>query len=139
MQPPTFAFGEHGKPFITERPDIHFSLSHCREAAACTIADSPIGIDVESLRAFTPALLQRTMSAEEAAAIQAADEPRRTFIRLWTQKEAYLKLTGTGLVDNLPAVLPAAAAEGYRFDTRESSSKPYILSVCHRQPDSIDD
>lgn len=139
MEPPTFAFGEHGKPFLIERPDIHFSISHCREAAACVIADRPIGIDVESLRAFSPVLLQRTMSTDETVTIQTADEPRRVFIRLWTQKEAYLKLTGTGLVDELPIVLTTAAAEGYRFDTRESTSKPYILSVCHSDSDCIND
>lgn len=131
-EPPTFDFGEHGKPFLSTRPDIHFSLSHCREAAACAVATEPVGIDVESLRSFSPALLQRTMSEIETAAILAADEPSRSFVRLWTRKEAYLKLTGTGLVDELPTVLATAASEGYSFETTEDSERPFVMSVCFR-------
>ena len=132
---PEFAFGEHGKPSLISHPGIYFSLSHCREAAACVVATEPVGIDVESLRSFSPALLQRTMNEAETATILAASEPRRAFIRLWTQKEAYLKLTGTGLVDELPSVLAAAADAGYTFQTTESREKPFIMSVCS----SIDD
>ena len=138
-EPPVFAFGEHGKPFLAERPEIYFSLSHCREAAACAVSDSPVGIDVESLRSFSPSLLSRTMSAEESAVINTDDDPRRAFIRLWTQKEAYLKLTGTGLVDELPMVLTDAAARGYIFDVRESDDAKYILSVCHLDPEKHND
>ena len=131
-EPPTFAFGEHGKPYLSARPDIHFSLSHCREAAACVVATEPVGIDVESLRSFSPALLQRTMSESESAIIRAADEPQRAFARLWTCKEAYLKLTGTGLIDELHSVLPTAANEGYAFETTESLEKPFVMSLCSR-------
>ncbi len=132
---PEFAFGEHGKPYLTGHPDIYFSLSHCREAAACIVATEPVGIDVESLRSFSPALLERTMNEAETATILAASEPRRAFIRLWTQKEAYLKLTGTGLVDELPTVLATAAAAGYVFQTTECCEKPFIMSVCSSSGD----
>ena len=42
---PVFDYGEHGKPFIMGHPEIHFNLSHCREAAICIIAEHPVGID----------------------------------------------------------------------------------------------
>ena len=47
---PIFEYDEHGKPSIVGHPEIHFNLSHCREAAVCIISDHPVGVDVESVR-----------------------------------------------------------------------------------------
>ncbi|MBQ9285473.1 MAG: 4'-phosphopantetheinyl transferase superfamily protein [Bacteroidaceae bacterium] len=129
-EPPTFTFGIHGKPGIIGHEDIFFSLSHCREAACCAIATEPVGIDIESIRPFSPALLKRTMNAGEAATVRTANEPQRAFIRLWTQKEAYLKLTGTGLVDELHSVLDEAKASGCVFETTDSPDRRYVYSLC---------
>ena len=54
---PVFEYGKHGKPFMVEHPEIHFNLSHCREAAICMISDKPVGIDVESIREFKQTLV----------------------------------------------------------------------------------
>ena len=47
---PVFEYNEHDKPSIVGHPEIHFNLSHCKEAAACVVSDQPVGIDVESIR-----------------------------------------------------------------------------------------
>lgn len=103
--PPVFSFGQHGKPFMAEHPDIHFSLSHCREAVACGVSDKPIGIDIETPRSFSPALLAKVMSQAEADAILTDENPQLAFSRLWTRKEAVFKLTGTGITDDIRTVL----------------------------------
>ena len=90
-----FHYSENGKPFLENGP--FFSISHCKEAIAVALDDQPIGIDVESIRRFEPELVTRTMSPSEQALIAAADHPERAFIRLWTQKEAILKMQGTGI------------------------------------------
>ena len=90
-----FLYNEHGKPYIEGGP--FFSISHCKEAIAVALDDQPIGIDVESIRRFDPELVTRTMSLAEQAIISASDHPERAFIRLWTQKEAILKMQGTGI------------------------------------------
>ena len=43
---PPFCYGQHGKPALQGYPDIHFNLSHCREAAACVVSTHPVGIDI---------------------------------------------------------------------------------------------
>lgn len=106
---PVFEYNEYGRPFIAGGPC--FSISHCREAVAVTVSDTPVGVDVESVRRFDEALVRRTMNEEEQRCIFAAEEPARAFIRLWTQKEAVLKLRGTGIVDNLADVLTATKAD----------------------------
>lgn len=88
-------YAMHGKPYVANGP--FFSISHCKEAIAVALDDQPIGIDVESIRRFDPELVTRTMSPSEQALIAASDHPERAFIRLWTQKEAVLKMEGTGI------------------------------------------
>ncbi len=102
---PRFALGEHGKPYLPDYPQIHFNLSHCREAVACAIDTRPVGIDIESYRPLKDSVLRYAMSAEEIVRILAAPDPKRAFTILWTQKEALVKLTGEGLSRDLPALL----------------------------------
>lgn len=108
-EPPVFEYGEHGKPAIVGRPDIHFNMSHCREAALCALSDKPVGVDVESIGRYNESLVRYTMNDDELAQIQQSDRPDVAFIRLWTQKEAVLKLSGTGITDNMRTALTAAA------------------------------
>ena len=128
---PLFEYGEHGKPFIVGHPEIHFNLSHCREAVACVVSDHPVGIDVESIREYHDSLVSYTMSADEEARIQAAGRPEAEFIRLWTMKEARLKLTGEGITDYLKAVLDDA--EKYRYTTIEQLDRNYLYTVCEEK------
>ncbi len=103
---PTFSFGEHGKPYLEGHHGVHFSLSHCRLAAACAVSSRPVGIDVETIRQPHETLLRHVMSEEEVSTIYAAADPALQFTRLWTRKEALLKLRGTGLANaSLPTVL----------------------------------
>ena len=105
VEKPVFSYGPHGKPFIVGHEDIHFSLSHCREAAICIISEKPVGIDIESLRHYSESLLRYTMNAEEQALILQAENPALAFTRLWTMKEAVVKRTGHGIDDNIKDVL----------------------------------
>ena len=66
---PAFAYKEHGKPYLKEHPDIHFSISHCKEAVGCFVSNRPCGLDIERIRAAKPDLVRHTMSPEEAESI----------------------------------------------------------------------
>ncbi|MBO7609624.1 MAG: 4'-phosphopantetheinyl transferase superfamily protein [Muribaculaceae bacterium] len=125
-EPPVFEFGDHGKPMLASRPDIHFNMSHCREAAACVIADHPVGIDVESIRAYDQELIERTMNEDEQRLITHSLTPREEFTRLWTMKESVLKLTGKGISEDLHHVLDDAIR--YRFVTECRNG--YIYTWC---------
>ncbi len=105
---PVFQYGEHGKPTIVGHPDIHFNLSHCRLAAICVVSDRPVGVDVESIREYRDSLARYTMNDEELEQIAHAVNPAQEFTRLWTRKEAVLKLTGHGLQSDMKTVLTHA-------------------------------
>lgn len=103
LRPEDISFRNHkgGKPYA-EGLDIHFSLSHSGNLAVCAISDKPVGIDVEqnkkanfnvARRCFTKAELQYVLSGKEKS--------QQRFFEVWTKKEAYVKLLGTGIQDFL--------------------------------------
>ena len=119
---------EHGKPYLTKYPDIHFNLSHCKNGIAVVVASSPVGIDIERFRQVNDTLMRRTMNPTELDFIHNSDQPLATFIALWTQKEAVLKLRGTGIVDDLHGVLDD---KGYYLETQINWEKSYAWSVAY--------
>ncbi len=140
---PTFEYGEHGKPYLKIQNSkfkiqnsssftIHhspfFSLSHCREAVACVIDDKPCGIDIECTeRRVTDSLIRYSMNEEEQTSIlrlHIGNGRERIFLRLWTQKEAVLKLMGTGIRDTMKDVLINCP---YNIETKETDR--WIMSV----------
>ncbi len=135
--PPEFVFTEHGKPCLRDFPHICFSMSHCREAVACAVAASPVGIDVESLSAYDPALLPATMSLVERERILGAESPAVEFTRLWTAKESVVKMNDMAADDiALPSLLERV--ESYRFTTRERITQGYVCTACHTLPRDTD-
>lgn len=101
----TFIYNEHEKPSFKYFPEIHFNISHCKQGIAVAVDDEPIGIDIECTRHYDEILLDKTMSSVEINEIKCSADPAVTFIKLWTKKEAVLKLRGTGIVDDLQSVL----------------------------------
>ena len=96
---PTFLYNNYGAPYIEGGP--YFSISHCKTGIAVAISENPIGIDIEVIRTFKPELMRKTMNLTEQQHIISSTNPDLEFIRLWTQKEAYLKLKGTGIITDL--------------------------------------
>ena len=126
---PAFEYNEHGKPFLKEHADIYFSISHCKKAVGCFIADCSCGLDIEHIRKAKEGLVRHTMSPEEAETIFSAPWPDIAFTRLWTQKEAVLKLAGTGIIDNLHHVLDPERLQGIELKTVENPYQGYIYST----------
>ena len=131
MEQPTFVYNEHGKPSLALPPTggdgegLYFSLSHCKEGVCCAISDRPVGIDIESAsRKISDSVIRYSMNEGEQVLIRESDDPQRTFLRLWTQKEAVLKRLGTGIRDDMRDILSDYT---YTIETRENER--YILSV----------
>ena len=127
-----FVFNEHDKPFMQnasgERIEgIDFSISHCKNAIAVALSDRPVGVDVESFRHAEEPLLKRTMNPEEQTQVREAEDPAEAFTRLWTCKEAVLKLRGTGLVDNLHSVL--TDIENIQLQTTVNKNRQYACTL----------
>ena len=62
----------------------------------CAVGNIPIGIDAERIRPYPKSVL-RKMTDRERLYIQKSDRQDEAFMRVWTMKEAMIKLTGEGL------------------------------------------
>ena len=131
---PLLGYAPSGKPYIEGHPDIHFNLSHCRHAAVCVVSDSPVGVDIEAIRPYNASLARYTMSDDELQHIEAADRRDAAFIRLWTMKEAVLKLSGQGLRSDLKLALSSVADVDFEIIEHPK----YICTVC-RNPKKVQD
>ncbi|NTS39487.1 4'-phosphopantetheinyl transferase superfamily protein [Flavisolibacter sp. BT320] len=100
--------GSNGKPFLStneERP-IFFNLSHAGHWVLLSMGLSESGVDVEAINHIDSPedLFAACLSPEEQEALQEAPDKRQLFCTYWTRKEALLKATGIGLVDELTAI-----------------------------------
>ncbi|MBP5662872.1 MAG: 4'-phosphopantetheinyl transferase superfamily protein [Bacteroidales bacterium] len=129
-----FVYNEHGKPFLQSEKSgeriekLDFSISHCKEGIAVALAPHPIGVDIESFRQYSESLLRKTMNEQEILLIQQSAEPSVEFIKLWTKKEAMLKMQGTGIVDELPEVLCSQNTTCH-IETQVNTDKGYAYSI----------
>ncbi len=100
------AYGLYGKPYLRDYPNVHFNISHSGQYVACAVANRPVGIDVQVIGAYWPDVAANVCSEEELVRIGASDDPAAEFTKLWTQKEAYLKMLGYGIAGGMREMPP---------------------------------
>jgi len=93
----------HGKPELdlVDAP-VAFSTSHAGDLAiVAVVAGGEVGVDIERIRPMRDALdiARKFFTADEVEHLQWLSGAGRStaFLRLWTRKEAYVKLLGRGL------------------------------------------
>ncbi|MEI8287870.1 MAG: 4'-phosphopantetheinyl transferase superfamily protein [Verrucomicrobiota bacterium] len=114
VEPATLMFGyeQQGKPFLqypTLNGGLHFNLSHSRSLVAIALASGrKVGVDIEHIHKLQDwqQLAMSIFSPRELCELNSLPEPqqRDAFFYGWTRKEAYLKATGEGLIDELQAI-----------------------------------
>ncbi len=121
-----FAYGEHGKPYLPDHPECCFSLSHSGCYAALACGDEPVGADIQRMTEKQQHA-QRFFHENERQSILAAEDKAEQFFRIWTMKEAYVKLTGEGISGRFGSIdvlsMPEHSFYTQRFDD-------YILTIC---------
>ena len=114
-----YEIDEKGKPHAK---GIHFNVSHSKGHVVLVKATCPVGIDIEAIRHVDQDLILRTMNEEEKKQIQSD----RDFTRLWTQKEAILKMEGTGITSF--EQLQGLSIPDYRIQTTEKEKYIYTIA-----------
>lgn len=115
---PPIARGQFGKPCFPNCPDRQFSLSHTEGLCLCVLSDGgAVGVDIERVRPRRAGLPRYVMSDGEFAAFDGTWED---FTRIWTLKEAFVKLRGGSIFPprQVPAPPPVPcrcyAGDGWR-------------------------
>jgi 4'-phosphopantetheinyl transferase len=97
--------GEFGKPFLEGHP-VHFNLSDTKDAVLIALARQPIGADIETMdrRTDHERVAEHYFTPREVKSIAEAVDGKRRFLELWTRKEAVLKASGVGIMDDLKSL-----------------------------------
>lgn len=130
---PRFEYNEHGKPYLPNYPNLHFSISHCSQAVGCVLSEMPCGLDIERVRRASPSLISKTMNRNEEHQIYSSSHPEVEFIRLWTRKEAVFKLLGTGITDDMQDILLRAEALHIHIISTVNPARGYVLSTAYQE------
>jgi phosphopantetheinyl transferase len=85
-----------GKPYLNN--GYQFSISHTRGLTGVLIGPEPLGLDIELIHDIGPVNEDdQIFTKKELEHIEGSGV--HTFFRLWTAKEAILKLAGAGIAD----------------------------------------
>lgn len=130
-----------GKPHLADG-SLQFNLSHSGETLLIGLSRTQaIGIDIETRIRRRPWLeiAQRFFTADETAALaaQPADNLARSFLGLWSAKEAVLKAIGRGIAFGLDRVgfeLDAAGATQRLVHIAEEAGTPGQWKVVRLSP-----
>lgn len=121
-----------GKPFLPDRPDFRFNLSHSGNWAAIAWGSSEVGLDVEQIRhdARIENIAHRFFSEEEQRYVFAEEaDLHQRFFEVWTGKESYVKYLGTGLGIDLTAFSVLSPEPGLHIHRRTLPDGSW-LSLC---------
>jgi 4'-phosphopantetheinyl transferase len=92
-------FTEYNKPYFDDK--INFNITHSGQYIVCAISDCcKVGIDVEEVNKIPLVDFTEFFYDEEWQAVLNSPDQLHAFYTLWTKKEAFLKVIGSGL--NVP-------------------------------------
>jgi 4'-phosphopantetheinyl transferase len=131
---PSISHTNLGKPFFSELPQLHFSLSHSENRIVCALDDRPVGLDIELIKPRQKELPNYALTQDEYGHFLTLGGDWSAFYTLWTKKEAWCKYTGEGLGRSFRLAPPE---EGLHFAAYTGSD--WIASVCGEStaPDNI--
>lgn len=108
MEDPVILRQENGRPVLQDG-QLHVSIAHSDDLVVCAADEQPIGIDGERMKPFRWAMLDRVCTPREKAYVlqqltptgELCEQPDtiQRFYEIWTGKEGWFKLLGTGLRD----------------------------------------
>ena len=121
---------EKGRPFAFGG-DFDFNVSHTDDLAVCAISSARVGVDTEKIRALPDRdrFITRYFSKNEIDYIEGSNDKDEAFFRVWTRKEALLKLSGDGLTKDLRTLDTADARYAFTEKTVTFGKERYIITA----------
>ena len=129
------ARGEKGKPFIADRENIFFNISHSGDYVVCAVSDSEIGVDIEKRAKARMEVAGRFFHEREVRMLEevSGNEQDKLFYDYWSVKESFLKYIGTGLTRPLNSFVVQFL--GKRISLYEGANElPLCVTSCPVDP-----
>lgn len=131
----TYYTGENGKPYSTTGD--FFSVSHSGNYIALAVSDKEVGCDIQisNEREYLK-IAKFVFHKNEIELLNSTDDKKATFFEIWTKKEAFLKLLGTGFQRkatdiDLSQDIYKENDKNYFFANWKKDE--YFISVCYEE------
>lgn len=123
------AENEHGKPYFNTS-EKRFSITHSDNIVAVSLSDNNHGIDIERLRHMDEKTVRAVLSPYSYLEYLKADdaEKDKMFVRIFTEKESYVKYLGTGFECKPSEIVPQNVSFLTKYLFRDADV--YCLTVC---------
>lgn len=139
------SYGKEGKPYLPEKPEICFNLSHSGEYVCCAIGDVQVGVDLQKKTPVKERIAERFFTAADIQKLSMCREEERNdlFFRMWSIKESFIKLTGEGLTRGINSfeidwqkgvILEEGKNEPSAYFKEQTILPSYSFCVCTREP-----
>jgi 4'-phosphopantetheinyl transferase len=132
-------YGEYGKPYVDGGP--YFSVSHSGDYAILAVDDEPVGVDIEQWSDVDYVALSRVSFHKDECERVECEPSARTFFDIWTLKESYIKLLGTGFSEDMTGFCVNVEGCDARVDADKNVSlrlyddlKGYSVALCLTHP-----
>ncbi len=116
--------GELGKPYLPQFPHIHFNISHSGNYVVCAFAESPVGIDIQTILTYKEKIARRVLSPEKVREIEGSPNPDLLFTTYWAEKEALLKMVGCGFSGEVKE-------DNLEFKRKTVVTDRYVISLAY--------
>ena len=142
--PAQYHRNEHGKPYLSEAPEIYVNWSHSGDYVICAIADQEVGIDLQRMdREPKENLIRKALTEKEREDLKKLDpvDRKKRFYEYWSVKESFLKALGTGfytslerfqveLTDEIPKIHQQINHRRYECRLLRFWEPDYVAAVC---------
>ena len=131
---------EHGKPYLTETPEIYVNWSHSGDYVICAVADREVGIDLQKMdREPKENLIRKVLTKEEQEFYGSVSESerKRLFYQYWSVKESFLKAIGTGFYTSLKTFQVDMEKEQPRISHHINRKNYSCRLLTFREPDYV--
>ncbi|MEC0231014.1 4'-phosphopantetheinyl transferase family protein [Paenibacillus alba] len=127
-------YSPYGKPWLCERPELFFNISHAGEWVTVALGSREVGIDVEIQDPRFAKLAECILSPSELRDFQGTQDQEAYLCRRWVMKESFVKMIGLGLACPLTSVSFAMISHQDAFTMYEDQGyfcRLYELESCY--------
>lgn len=89
---------EKGKPYI-KNSKLFISISHSGDFVCAAVSEKNIGIDIEVIKERDLKITKKLCTEIDEEFINESENTLLAFYKIWTAKEAYFKMLGSGLTN----------------------------------------